>query len=194
MPRSNKAFKTSVSFPGEQGDWIVAESRRQGDRGASAVLQSLVAERMANTLPHLDDEHLLEQLVRLVRPERADRFARLWRQQSEALPNAQRELAYTQAEAAGALFDAFLDAIEVGSIRPLETRAITLLPPGPWDELLDAARSGDIGTIRLLLRQFDGSGIAATYRFPEPPARYVADDPQPRPAKPPKPPSTGTTP
>lgn len=176
MPTSDKAYKTSCSFPAEQAAWIQKQLAERGESGTSALLQSLVQDAMDNSLPAgAGDPHFLERIIRTVRSERSSRFGRLWAAHAEALTPADRANAYSQGEVAGALFDSFLDAVEQRKVNPVLNRAFAVLPAGPWDSLLEAARTGDIQSIRVLLRQFDGSGTAAMYRFPEVVESFVAE-------------------
>lgn len=176
MPTSDKAYKTSCSFPAEQAEWIREQLADRGESGTSALLQNLVQAAMDNSLPAgAEDPHFLERIIRTVRSERSRRFGRLWAAHSDALSPAERAEAYSQGEVAGALFDSFLNAIEQRKVNPVINRAFAVLPAGPWDALLEAARAGDIQTIRVLLRQFDQSGTAAMYQFPEPRDLAVAE-------------------
>ena len=167
------------------------ERAKAGHAGkVSAYVRSLIERDVGGTatVPPATDPRFLEKLFAAVLPSRVSRFQRLWDAKTRL-----GESGPAQAELVESFLRALLQEMEAEPTAQL-VNAFDALPPPTLAALVTAANTGDAASLRRdpnILR----------YTQPEESSQHVAEDPAPAartlralPLKPPKPPSTGTTP
>lgn len=185
-----KAVSRSVTLREDFWDQVDAHAKQvTGDR--STYIRGLIERDLsgAPALPDVSDERFLEHLYTALLPSRAARFRRIWESRTRlgTGPGAQAELV-----------EAFLCAL----LRNLEAEpstqildAFDALPAATLDAIVQAATTGDTAAL-------EADPNIIHYTQIDESAKHVAEDPPPATRtgrilpkqKPPKPPSTGTTP
>lgn len=167
--------------------WLQVEAKAAAEYGGnrSDYLRTLVEQDLAGavSIPAASDPRFLEKLFAAILPSRAERFHRLWDTRTKL-----SESPPSQAEMVEALLRTLIKLMEAEPTAAL-IDAFDSLPRAMHAELqrLASGQERDPNILR--------------YTQPEEPARHVAEEqPAPQrtlrtlPLKPPKPPSTGTTP